>query len=75
MTAKFNGKKLKALREAKHITQEALAEQADLGDRYIRELESGSKSNPSAKLICQMAHALEVPMEEFMEVGKDETAL
>lgn len=66
MSVEFDGKKLKAIREAKHITQEALAQLADMGDRYIRELESGRKRNPSAALLFRVSDALEVPMEEFM---------
>lgn len=66
MSVAFSGKKLKAIREAKHITQETLAQMADMGDRYIRELESGRKNNPSAALLFRVSDALQVPMETFM---------
>lgn len=66
MLAKFNGKKLKAIREARHITQETLAAQADLSDRYIRDLESGRRRNPSAALLFRLSKALDVLMEALM---------
>ena len=75
MSGKFNGKNLKAIREAKHITQEALAELADLTDRYLRELERGSRDNPSAALLFRVSHVLEVQMEELMEIIADEETL
>lgn len=75
MSAEFNGKKLKSIRKAKRITQEALAEKAALGDRYIRELESGRKSNPSVVLVYRMANTLDVSVEDLMEITPDETTL
>lgn len=68
MPAKFNPEKFHAVRKAKNITQEKLAEQAGTSGRYIRELESGRKHNPSASLLCQMSVALDVQMEDFMEI-------
>jgi len=71
MLAEFSGKKLRDARKKKNISQEVLAEQADLGDRYIRELESGRKSNPSAVLVYRMANTLEISMEELMDSSSE----
>lgn len=67
MSAKFNAERLKALRKEKHITQESLAARANLTDRYLRDLESGRKDNPSASLVCRISTALEIPMDELMK--------
>lgn len=66
MSVKLNGEKLKKLREERNITQEALAELAEMGDRYVRDLESGRKSNPSAALLYRISDALGVSMEELL---------
>ena len=74
MIVKFNGKKLKSIRKQRKqrkLSQEKLAEKADLGDRYIRALESGEKRNPSAVLLFRVSIVLEVPMEELMESEKE----
>lgn len=68
---KLAGKKVKLLRISKKITQEDLAEQAEATDRYIRDLESGRKSNPSAALLFRMSKILGVSMEELIEISID----
>lgn len=67
MPAKFNAEKFRDMRKKKNLTQERLAEQANSTDRYIRDLESGRKNNPSASLLHQMSKALEVSMDDLME--------
>ena len=69
---RLNGSKLKALRESKNKTQAELAEAADTSERYIRDLESGRKSDPSAGIVYGFAHCLGVSMEELMTVSKEE---
>lgn len=68
MLAKFNAQKLRAAREGRGMTQEALAERCDTTDRYIRDLETGRKDMPSAALVCRLSVALNVPMESLMDI-------
>ena len=72
MLARFNAQKLRAAREKRHITQEALAEQCNTTDRYIRDLEAGRKNMPSAALVCQFSVALGVPMESLMDILQEQ---
>ena len=72
MQAKFDSAKLRKARLERGISQSVLAENADTTIRYIRDLESGAKDNPSAVLLYQMSAALGVPMEEFMAVVEEE---
>lgn len=65
MTATLNWKKLRARRREKALTQEKLAEQSGLSDRYIRSLESEA-AQPSASVLFRISRALEVPMDELM---------
>ena len=41
----LDGEKLRSLRKARKLTQESMAEFANTTDRYLRDLESGKKSN------------------------------
>ena len=74
MLAEFSGRKLRNACKKKDITQEALAEQAGASDRYVRDLESGRKSNPSAVLLCQMPKALDIPMDDLMELLAEDSS-
>lgn len=51
------GQRIKQVRKAQHITQEALAEQVDLSSHYIYELERGKKV-PRLITIVKIAKAL-----------------
>ncbi len=68
MLAKFDGAKLREVRDQQNMPQAELAARADTSIRYIRALEKGRKCNPSAKLLCRLAITLNVPMETFMQV-------
>lgn len=54
-----------------NLTQEQLAEKADMSDRYLRSLESG-KSTPSAVILYNLSRALEKQMEDFISKDGDE---
>ncbi len=66
MEVEFHYHRLRQLREEKHLTQEQLAELCDCSSRYLRELESGRKRNPSAALLLQVLYALDVPAEDVI---------
>ena len=54
-------------RESLGITQAELAEKGGVSERYIRALEAGTKSNPSANLVYRLSKALEIYMEDLMK--------
>lgn len=51
MEANFDGKKLREVRKSRDLSQVSLASQAGSSDHYIRDLETGRKSNPSAQVV------------------------
>lgn len=72
--AKFDAQKLRKIRKEQKMTQSSLAEKANSTDRYIRDLESGRKNNPSAILLCQMSGALGVQMDDLMDIRGDDSS-
>jgi transcriptional regulator with XRE-family HTH domain len=58
---------LKQRREAKGMSQVALAKAAGVGRTYIVKLESGEKTNPSLDVLRKLAKALGVPVTELLE--------
>jgi transcriptional regulator with XRE-family HTH domain len=58
------GKKLRALRMAKNMSQEKLALEAGLDRTYIPSIEQG-KRNVSIEVIAKLAKALDIPMTDF----------
>lgn len=75
MLAKFDAKKLRDMRKGNNWTQAFLAEKSDSTDRYIRDLESGRKSNPSASLLYRISTALGVQMDDLMKVLGDDSEI
>lgn len=57
--AKLFGRRLRELRKERGLTQEALAEEADLSGNYISDLELGLKV-PSLTILVQLSQALDV---------------
>lgn len=53
------GKRINEIRKIKRITQEDLAEKADLTVSYISKIETGKK-NPTIAVIEKIAHAMGV---------------
>ncbi|MDX5479399.1 MAG: helix-turn-helix domain-containing protein [Cyclobacteriaceae bacterium] len=60
------GEKVKAIRKSQNVSQEKLAELADLDRTYISDIENG-KRNVSIETIYKIAKALEKPMVSFFE--------
>ncbi len=52
------GRVLRALRQWRHITQEALAESANVDATYISHLERGVKRNPSTEVVRALGTVL-----------------
>ena len=68
----FRSDQLKRARLKKKLTQEDLAAQCNTSDRYIRDLECGRKTRPSAEMVCLLATSLEIPMEDLVDVIQEE---
>ena len=57
--AQLFGRRLRELRQSRDLTQEALAEAADLSGNYISDLELGLKV-PSLTIVVRLSQALDV---------------
>ena len=64
------GRILKALREARGLTQTDLARKAKVTQAYIALLEAGRKKNPSLATLRRIAKALGVPMMALVRGGR-----
>lgn len=63
------GLRLKELRDAKGMTQEDLAEKAELFRTYLSRIETGS-ANPTLTVIYQLARAVEEAPSSLLEPPK-----
>jgi len=63
--AQLFGRRLRELRQARDLTQEALAEDADLSGNYISDLELGLKV-PSLTIIVRLSQALDVAVADLL---------
>lgn len=60
------GKKIRAVRRAKKMTQEDLAYESRIDYSYLNEIEAG-KRNPSIKRINAIAKALKISVSELFK--------
>ncbi|MCX7867635.1 helix-turn-helix domain-containing protein [Limisphaera sp. VF-2] len=60
------GLRVRQQREAKGLTQEQLAERADLDRTYISDIERGSR-NPGIRNVIRIARALGIPTAKLLE--------
>jgi len=63
------GRRIRALRRLKRMTQQQLAERLSLSASQLSNIERGLKE-PKPELIEKMAFALDVPREEFFVVSE-----
>ncbi len=60
--------KLKELREMRRMSYEQLAQKSGVARSYIQRIESNDNSvNPSARILCKLAKALDVSVEMLFE--------
>ena len=64
------GKEIRELRRKRNLTQEKLAELADLSVPYISHLERGTKK-PSLAVLVRLADSLDVTVDRLL-IGKQE---
>ena len=60
------GKRLRFFREQKHLTQERLAEKAELDSTYISGIERGVR-NPSVISLARVAKGLDISLSELFD--------
>ncbi|MCY1163811.1 transcriptional regulator [compost metagenome] len=60
------GARIRELRHARELTQEALAERADLHTNYVSSVERGER-NVGVCNLASLAHALDVPASALMQ--------
>ena len=65
---------IRALREARGVSQVRLAEDSGITAAYLCELESGAKNNPGYKVLSNIAAALGVTVGELLDEATDEQA-
>jgi transcriptional regulator with XRE-family HTH domain len=65
------GSRIRALREAKNLSREVVAEKADINSNYLGELERGEKW-PKIEMMERVAAALEVSPAAFFEYEAEE---
>ena len=64
--AQLFGRRLRELRKARGLTQEALAEAADLSGNYISDLELGLKV-PSLTILVRLSQALDTAATDLLK--------
>jgi transcriptional regulator with XRE-family HTH domain len=69
--AKLFGRRVRAIRKAARITQERIAEQAQINPKYLGELERGEKK-PSFDALVALAEALHVSPADLFQFDREE---
>lgn len=63
------GASMKAIRKARHLTLQEVADRADLAKSYVWELERGERTNPSILALVALSKALGTSLDQL--VGLD----
>jgi len=68
------GQRIREARKKNNMTQEKLAEKADIGVMYLGEIERGKKM-PSLKILCKIIEALDISadylLRDVLQTGKN----
>lgn len=67
-TKKLVGLRIKELRKSRGLSQEQLAEKADINAKYLSRMERGTE-NPTLDMLIKLSHALDVEMWEMFDFG------
>ena len=65
------GRRVRELREERGLTRRSLANQADVSERYLGQLETG-EGNVSIMLLRRLALVLNVPISELLEIKPEQ---
>lgn len=71
-TKKLIGMRIKEIRRSKGLSQEQLAEKADINSKYLSRMERGTE-NPTLDMFIKLADALEVEIWEMFNYGHVKT--
>lgn len=66
------GRRLRALRTAKHLTQQQLGEASNVHYKFVGEVERGERW-PSTAVLFKLAEALGMPASQLLVVDHEET--
>ncbi|MCI9439012.1 MAG: helix-turn-helix transcriptional regulator [Lachnospiraceae bacterium] len=69
MPNKLAGQRIMKSREKQHYTREALAERIGISDKYLYEIETGSRGF-SAEILCRLSNALSVSC-DYIIMGEE----
>lgn len=58
---------VKEVREMRGLSYEQLAQKSGVARSYIQRIESDDSVNPSARVLCKLAIALDVPVEMIFD--------
>jgi transcriptional regulator with XRE-family HTH domain len=64
---KLFGSNVRRIRRAKDISQEELADRADIHRTYLSALERAGDRNPTLRVMDRLAAALDVPLASLLE--------
>ena len=67
-TKKLIGMRIKEIRRSKGLSQEQLAERADINSKYLSRMERGTE-NPTLDMFIKLANALGIEMWEMFDFG------
>lgn len=67
-TKGFVGRRIQELRKRSGLSQEKVAEKADINPHYLSRIECG-KENPTLDMLIKLSNALEVEMWEMFDFG------
>lgn len=62
------GRRIQELRKRSDLSQEKVAEKADINPQYLSRIECG-KENPTLDMLIKLSNALEVEMWEMFDFG------
>ena len=67
-TKKLIGMRIKEIRRSKGLSQEQLAEKADINSKYLSRMERGTE-NPTLDMLLKLANVLEIEIWEMFDFG------
>ncbi len=71
-TAKLLGRRIKALRSERGLTQEQLGERSRVNYKYIGAVERGEE-NPTLKILVKLARGLDIEIDQLLQFRHEET--